>query len=149
MLYQLKTTDLQNFESKTQIAGQFGNGISKSLNIKTAITSNNEAYSLFTVENHNKVIFSHSNLELAINAYNSISSINTDEFSPEKWLKVNYNLKPMQILRGFKAKDGWIIKTARETDNIGHFRTNYPVVLEIYNINNENETITLEQLFGY
>jgi hypothetical protein len=71
--HQLQTSELKNFESKTQIAGQFGNGHHKSLNIKTIITINNQIVSQFTVEERNKEIYVTDNLELAILAYNGIN----------------------------------------------------------------------------
>lgn len=154
MKHQLKTIDLINFESKTQIAGQFGNGISKSLNIKTIVTDQNEAYSLFTVENHGQVIFSHSNLEMAIKAYNIESGLayNVDTFSSEEWLKINYNLEPMQILRGTRNNNDYKIESVVKADNIGHWKTKYPVVINLTNSNNtgdDDPKVTIEQLFGH
>ena len=72
MSHQLTTTDLQNFQSKTQIAGHFGNGHHKSLNIQTIITIHNQIVSQFTVEERNKEIYILDNLKLAILAYNGI-----------------------------------------------------------------------------
>jgi hypothetical protein len=71
--HQLQTSELKNFESKTQIVGQFGNGYHKSLNIKTIITINNQIVSQFTVEERNKEIYVTDNLELAILSYNDIN----------------------------------------------------------------------------
>jgi hypothetical protein len=72
MSHQLQTSELQNFESKTQIAGAFGQGQHKSLNIKTVVTINNQIVSNFTVEERYKEIYVSDNLELAIRAYNGI-----------------------------------------------------------------------------
>jgi len=72
MSHQLNTSDLQNFESKTQIAGQFGGGYNKSLNIKTIVTIHNQIVSQFTVEENRKEIYISDNLELAIRSYNGI-----------------------------------------------------------------------------
>lgn len=72
MSHQLQTSELQNFESKTQIAGAFGQGQHKSLNIKTIVTIHNQIVSQFTVEDHRKEIYISDNLELAILAYNDI-----------------------------------------------------------------------------
>jgi hypothetical protein len=72
MSHQLKTSELQNFESKTQIAGQFGSGYNKSLNIKTIVTIHNQIVSQFIVEENRKEIYISDNLELAILAYNGI-----------------------------------------------------------------------------
>lgn len=72
MLHQLQATDLQNFQSKVQIAGHFGNSHHKSLNIQTIITINNQIVSQFNVEDRNKEIYISDNLELAILAYNGI-----------------------------------------------------------------------------
>ena len=72
MSHQLQTSELQNFESKTQIAGAFGQGQHKSLNIKTVVTINNQIVSNFTVEERYKEIYVSDNLELAILAYNGI-----------------------------------------------------------------------------
>lgn len=72
MSHQLETTQLKNFESKTQIAGSFGKEGHKSLNILTIITINNKIDSVFTVEDNRKEIFVTENLLDAIKAYNNI-----------------------------------------------------------------------------
>ena len=72
MAHQLNISDLQSFESKTQLAGEFGNGNHKSLNIKTIITIHNKIVSQFIVEERKQEIYVSDNLELAILAYNDI-----------------------------------------------------------------------------
>lgn len=72
MNHQLQTGDLQNFESKTQLAGQFGQGVNKSLNIRTIVTITNQIVSNFTVEHNKQEVFLTDNLESAIVRYNQI-----------------------------------------------------------------------------
>ena len=50
MLHQIKITDLNTFESKQQIAGVFGNGKNKSLNIISKVLKSGKIYSYYSVE---------------------------------------------------------------------------------------------------
>lgn len=72
MKHKLKIENMFNFESKTQIAGSFGKGENKSLNIVTKITILGEVTSVITVEKYGIVVFTTTVLKDAINTYNEI-----------------------------------------------------------------------------
>lgn len=72
MNHQINTTDLQNFESKTQLAGQFGEEIHKALYVVTSISSFGEVFSYFTVEKHKIVLLTTKDLKEAVTRYNSL-----------------------------------------------------------------------------
>ena len=55
MNHQIKASDLQNFESKTQLAGQFGGEVNKALFLVTKIGTTKEVVSFFIVEQDKEV----------------------------------------------------------------------------------------------
>lgn len=65
----LEIKDLENFQSKTQIAGAFGNGNNKSLNIVTTFVED-ELYSYFTMEVSRQEQLQTPYLDSAIKEYN-------------------------------------------------------------------------------
>ncbi len=70
--------------------------------------------------------------------------------SPQEWLKINYNLQiGNRVVLTNRSTQIIMIKA---TDNIGHFRTKYPVVIGVENNDNANKAIdwiTLESIIGY
>lgn len=72
MSHQLELIDLMSFQSKTRIAGAFGNGQNKSLNIVSEIGMLGLLTSKFTLEHNSKVIYTTDVLLNAIQAYNNI-----------------------------------------------------------------------------
>ncbi len=67
--------------------------------------------------------------------------------TPQEWLKFNYNLQIGN--RVVTGKNTGIIINVLETDNIGHFRTKYPVIVVVDNLKEEPQKITLESILGY
>lgn len=73
------------------------------------------------------------------------------EMEPQEWLKINYGLEVGSTINynGLELA----IKSVKETDNIGHFRTQYPVVIGIDNPDSifpeKTEWITIEAVFQY
>jgi hypothetical protein len=72
MNHQIKASDLQNFESKTQLAGQFGGEIHKALFLVTQISVFREVISHFQVEQDKMIVLSTLSLEGAVARYNSL-----------------------------------------------------------------------------
>lgn len=72
MKHTIEPKDLDCFESKTQIAGAFGRGEDKSLNIFTKVTIAHKIHSRFTVEHRNNEIFQSEDLKEAIIEYNKL-----------------------------------------------------------------------------
>lgn len=71
-----------------------------------------------------------------------------DALSPEKWLLTNYGIKVGDTLKTTIVRIGWIVDDIAKADNIGHFRTDYPVVLKIHNDSGKIDKVTIETLFG-
>ncbi len=67
----LNIDDLANFESRIQIAGSFGNGNNKSLEIVSKITIRDQIFSCFVVSDHNIARLTTTNLSKAITEYNT------------------------------------------------------------------------------
>lgn len=66
--------------------------------------------------------------------------------TPAEWLKFNYNL---EIGNRIVATQGTgKIVAVKITDNIGHFRTNYPVVISVDFVSH-TEWITIEAIHGF
>ena len=61
---------------------------------------------------------------------------------PDQWLKFNYGISIGDSLKDKHADK--IVSGVKKTDNVGHFRTDYPVVIGI-----GSEWFTIEELFGY
>jgi len=72
MNHQIKASDLQNFESKTVLAGQFGGVVNKALFLITQVSVFGEAFSHFTVEKDKVIVLSTLSLEGAVTRYNSL-----------------------------------------------------------------------------
>ena len=72
MNHQLNTTDLQNFESKTQLAGQFGEKVNKALFLFTKIGTTKEVISFFIVEQDKESYISTYSLVEAVEVYNTL-----------------------------------------------------------------------------
>lgn len=74
--------------------------------------------------------------------------------TPQEWLKFHYSI---EIGDSISTKSGRNVevKNIKETDNIGHFRTTYPVVIGIHNpelefkFSDSVEWITIESIYGY
>lgn len=64
--------ELENYEIEKQLAGEFGKGKSKSLNMITTITKKLPHSINFVVKSHKKVVFNSIDIEEAIKAYNQI-----------------------------------------------------------------------------
>ena len=69
----------------------------------------------------------------------------------QDWLKFNYNLEIGSEFTYNKTIQK--VKNIKETDNIGHFRTNYPVVIGIdypeSSLSEKITWITLEAIYGF
>lgn len=71
--------------------------------------------------------------------------------TPNEWLKFNYDLE----IGGKVSINGQdqVIKNIKKTDNRGHYRTNYPVVIGIHNEDSmfpEKITwLTIESIFKF
>lgn len=72
MNHTLHTTDLENFECSSQLAGSFGKGENKSLKVVSKITITGELISSFVVENQRKVVYTTNRLIDAIIKYNEL-----------------------------------------------------------------------------
>lgn len=72
MSHTLSLEDLESFESRTTLAGSFGKGDNKSLNVVNKITITGDIHSQFTVEHHRNVVFTSQRLIDAIMHYNSL-----------------------------------------------------------------------------
>lgn len=70
-----------------------------------------------------------------------------DGLTPIEWLKVNYNLRIGN--RVVCSRKTGIIINILPTDNVGHNKTNYPVVLVVDFITGEPEKITIEGIHGF
>lgn len=72
MNHQIQASDFQYFESKTQLAGQFGGEIHKVLFIVTKLDRYNEVIVNFQVEENRVTVISTPNLKEAVEKYNSL-----------------------------------------------------------------------------
>lgn len=70
---------------------------------------------------------------------------------PQDWLKLNYDLEIGSTFN-YNEKE-LIVKNVKETDNKGHYRTQYPVVIGIDSPDSifpeKIEWITIEAIFKY
>lgn len=72
MKHTLQTTDLENFECSTQIAGSFGKKENKSLKVVSKITITGELICSFVVEHNRKQVLTTNRLIDAIIEYNEL-----------------------------------------------------------------------------
>ena len=64
--------EIANFEAKYQLAGSFGDGENKSLEIRSYLYYTGEIKSVFVVLNKDKVVSKYRTIEPAVKKYNSI-----------------------------------------------------------------------------
>jgi len=72
MKHTLQTTNLENFECSSQLAGSFGKGENKSLKVVSKITVTGDLFSEFVVEHQKQVVYTTSRLIDAILKYNEL-----------------------------------------------------------------------------
>ncbi len=70
-----------------------------------------------------------------------------NDTTPQEWLKLNYNLQIGN--RAITGRGTGVIVNILETDNIGCYRTKYPVVVVIDYLREEPQKETLESILGY
>lgn len=76
-----------------------------------------------------------------------------EEMLPKTWLFTNYGVVVNSKVTIFSTKEEKKIMDVKKTDNIGHFRTNYPVVIgftgESMLLKDSTNWLTIEEVFGY
>jgi hypothetical protein len=71
-----------------------------------------------------------------------------------EWLLFNYSLRIGDKISFIQAKEDFRpIYNIKPTDDIGHYRTQYPVVIGIYDemsiMPDKTEWMTIESIFGF